>query len=167
MTMTLWRFSLLCGVLLTVLATAARAEDKADDFLTKDGMLKEALMIKDVQGGFAGFTGKAWTIQPNGEWTLANVFNEKLTVDQKGTLTKEQLATLAEELAKYNLSSLETKSEGKAMANPHNVLIKWGKREVTLTLGAGEALPKPDKSAVPGRYAGIAAAVADLCKAKK
>src|SRR5262245_48111540 len=69
------------------LAFAARADDKPEDFLTKDGTLKEALQVKDVQGGFAGFTGKAWTVQPGGEWTISKVMNEKMEVEQKGTLT--------------------------------------------------------------------------------
>ena len=106
------------------------AADKADDYL-KDGKLKQTLEVNDVQGGFAGFTGKQWVVEPSGEWRISSVFNKRLTVEKKGTLTKEQMASLAKDLAKYNLSGLAGKTEGKVMVNPHVVTIKFGKDEAT------------------------------------
>ena len=77
-------------------AGPAAAESKPEDYLTKDGKLKETLEIRDLQGGFAGFTGHAWIVEKDGSWKSARVGpNDKLDVEAKGTLSKEQLADLA------------------------------------------------------------------------
>jgi hypothetical protein len=150
--------------LLAALGALASAAD-AGDYLTKDGTLKEPLEIKDVQGGVVGFTGKAWAIESSGDWKLFKVVGEKTEVEQKGTLSKDQLAALAKELARDDLAGLLGKTEGKPTVNPHVVTIKWAKKEAILNLGPGEVLPKPDATTVPGRFAGIVPAVADLAKA--
>ena len=157
--MTLGKWLLLTGALFA----ASGADDKLDEYLTKDGKLTRALEVRDVQGGFAGFTGRVWTVDPAGRWTTGRVFNQKIDVEKKGELTKEQLAALAKELARHDLANL--KSEGKPTTNPHVVTIKFGDREATLNLGAGQPLPKPDpKGGAAGRYAGIVKAVEALLK---
>jgi hypothetical protein len=152
--------------LLAALVGFATAADPSD-YLTKDGTLKDPLEVKDVQGGFAGFNGKAWVIETSGDWKLLKVVGEKTDVEAKGTLTKEQLAALAKEFAKYDLMGLLGKTEGKPMTNPRVVTVKSGKKDATLNLPAGGPLPKPEADSVPGRFSGIAAAVADLAKAPK
>ena len=134
---------------------------RADD--TKPA-LKETLRIKDVQAGFAGFTGKQWTIEPNGEWTIATVFNRQLTEKAKGKLSAEQLAGLGKELAKYRIDGLT--SSGKPTTNQHEVTVSLGKKSATLILKPGEALPKPDADSIEGRYAGIALFVKELLEKK-
>jgi hypothetical protein len=142
---------------LLVCALSSRGDD------TK-ATLKETLTIKDVQGGFAGFTGDQWTVEPSGKWSIATVFNERLTEKAKGMLTREQMTGLVKELEKYQLASLRNK--GEEGTNPHVVTIRHGKKEVHLILPTGDALPKPDATSIEGRYAGIAAAVQRLLKAK-
>ncbi len=153
--------SLALGLLAAAWAVAA----DAGDYLTQDGKLKETLDLTDVQGGFAGFTGKGYVVEPSGEWKLLKVFNDKKDVEAKGTLSKEQLAALAKELAAYDLAGLADTKAGKAGANPHVVTVHWGKKETVVTLNASDPLPRPDKTSVGGRVAGVAAAVADLAKA--
>jgi hypothetical protein len=150
---------------LLALALALRAADKPEDYLTKDGELKERIEVIDVQGGFAGFTGNAWTIEPSGKWTTARVFNQKRDMEKSGELTKDQLAKLAKELAAHEASSL--KAIGKTTTNPHVVTVKWGKSEAAFTLAPGGALPKPGTDSVEARYAGIAKAVKDIIAEKK
>ena len=161
---------LLSACLLMVLAPGAPADDKPANYL-QDGKLAHTLEIRDVQGGFAGFTGRLWTVEPSGRWTLSRVMNQKAEVEKKGELTKEELATLAKELARHDLARLTSKAPGRPMANPHVVSIKFGKLDVSLTLGAGVPLPKPDpenpKATIEGRYAGIANAVQQAVKGKK
>jgi hypothetical protein len=127
------------------------------------------LEIKDVQGGFAGFTGQLWVIEPSGQWSRSRVFNEKIEVEQKGMLSKDELAKLARALARYDPATL--KSTGKVGVNPHVVTIKYGPNEASLTLGAGAPLPKVDpkndKPSLPERYSGIVTAVMELVKEKK
>jgi hypothetical protein len=150
---------------LGLFAAGASAEEKANNSL-KDGQLTQTLVIKDVQGGFAGFTGEQWTVEPSGAWKHYRVFNEKLELLKEGRLTKEQLAHLAAALAKYDLMTLKNLDEGKRMANPHVVTISYGKHEATLVLRAGAPLPKPDPKSLPGRYAGIIQEVQSLTKGK-
>ncbi len=141
------------------------ARGKAEPYLTPDGKLRQVLEIRDVQGGFAGFTGKNWRITPDGEWTRARVFNQKLDIEAKGKLPRDKLAALAKDLAQYDLDGL--KNFGKVGVNPHVVTIKWGNHQPALTLGAGQPLPKPALDSVPGRFSGIVAAVLGLVETKK
>jgi hypothetical protein len=162
---------LLALSLLAVAALSAAAGEQAADYLTKDGKLRQKLEVRDVQGGFAGFTGKQWTVEPDGKWTVHRVLNKPVELEGKGELTKEQLAALTAELARYGLKGLPGKKVGRPMANPHVVTITYGKQASTLTLGAGQMLPKvdPDKprATVEGRYAGIVRAVSKLLLVKK
>src|SRR5262245_29680685 len=123
-----------CAVCAALLA----AEGDVAAYL-KDGKLTHTLEIRDVQGGVAGFTGTSFRVEPDGAWTTAQVMNQKASNEKKGTLTMDQVATLAKALAKYD--TLNLKSAGKPMTNPHVVTIKFGKVEGTLNLPAGAPLP--------------------------
>jgi hypothetical protein len=158
--------NVLLPVLLLVFgALAASAAGKPGDYLTRDGKLKEKLVLTDLQGGFAGFNGPKITIEPSGKWTRAKLVARRETVEKTGVLSKDQLATLAKELARYDLRALKSHKESRG-ANPHVVTLTFGKKEVRLTLKTGAALPKPGKT-VPGRFGGIATAVEKLIAPKK
>jgi hypothetical protein len=138
----------------------------AKDDYTRNDRLSDTLEIVDVQGGFAGFTGTFWKVEPSGKWTSGSVFRQKHEVKQTGQLNKEQVSNLAKQLTKYDLKTLKS-MKGRPMANPHVVTIKFGKQEVSLTLNTGDPLPSPDATSVPGSYAGIVEAAKQLLKAKK
>src|SRR5262249_48891419 len=56
------------AIALTVLcavALAARGDSTPGDYVA-DGQLKHAIVIRDVQGGFAGLTGRMWKIDTDG-----------------------------------------------------------------------------------------------------
>src|SRR5262245_30621019 len=152
-------------VLALLAAVPCPGQDKTADYLTAGGQLKQPLHIRDVQGGFAGFTGTAWRIEADGQWSVARVFNKKEEVQGQGKLTPAQLVGLAKELAKYDLANLKT--EGKASVNPHVVTITWGRQEFVLTLMAGQALPGAGTDSLPGRYSGVASAVREMLKKKE
>jgi hypothetical protein len=137
----------------------------ASDYLTKEGKLTEKLVVKDVQGGFVGFTGKQYTIDPDGSWDESTVKGIRLRTIRSGTLTKTQLAKLAEALKKYDVSTL--KNEGKPMANPRVIGVTYGKTTAELNLPGGAKPPKPDTREVAGRFAGILTAVRATIPAKK
>lgn len=149
-------------VLLGLGVLSLQADSTPEDYLTKDGKLKSAIEIRDVQGGFAGFTGTQYAIQADGKWTISRVFNRKLTEQKNGTLKAEELKTIAQALAKYDLKNL--KSMGRAMANPHVVTITFGKQKAELTLKAGQPLPGADPATIPGRYSGVVGVVKKLIK---
>src|SRR5438046_2571658 len=107
----------LTALLAVVLAVLAHAEDKPEDYLTKEGRLTQTLEVIDVQGGFAGFTGNAWVVEPNGKWVHYRVMNQKRDVLAKGELNKEQLAALAKELTRNEAATLPSKDLSKGGAN--------------------------------------------------
>ena len=157
----------LTAVLTLALAVLAHAEGKPEDYLTKEGRLTQTLEVIDVQGGFAGFTGNAWVVETDGKWAHYRVMNQKRDVLAKGELNKEELAALAKVLTRNEAANLPSKDLSKGGANPHPVTVKYGKKEGTLTLPAGEPLPKPDAQKFEGRYAGIVAAVRTISEGKK
>jgi hypothetical protein len=147
---------------LVVSGSSASAGKDAGDYLTEGGQLKEVLEVKDVQGGFAGFTGSLWKVEKDGQWKKFQVLNQKLSEKEMGKLSKDQLSQLAKELAKYNLLGLA--KEGKQIVNPHVVTIQFGKHKAELT-AMGGTIPKTDPATVGGRYAGILETVKTTLKA--
>jgi hypothetical protein len=142
-------------VVLLLLASLSYADDK----------LREKLVVKELQGGFAGLTGKQWTIDKDGKWQEANVVRQKATLVRKGTLGKKELASLVSELKKYDPATL--KSEGKAETNPKVIGVSYGKTSADLTLKPAAELPKPNARTIAGRFAGILAAVKAAIPAEK
>jgi len=153
------------SVLLTTLFTffVVAATIHADDYLTKDGKLTHALKITQLQGGFAGFTGFEYAIEPDGSWTMSSVFKQKATVKEKGKLTAKQLASLADVLAKNQLDKLPEKTGKQAGANPFTLAITFGK---TKTNYVGQTAPKLDgNNPTPeSRTAAIYSEVVDMIK---
>jgi hypothetical protein len=140
-----------------------------DEYLTQTGDLAQTLEVRDLQGGFAGFTGHLYRVEPSGRWTMARVFNEKTTVEHQGKLTKKQLAALAKELAKYDLLGLPPK-EGKPTVNPRVVKIKFGDHQSELLWKPNQPLPNPDqdkKTSVVVRFSGILQAVKAALEKKR
>jgi len=140
----------LLAALLAAVALPARAFDD------KEHKLKDTLKVRDLQGGFAGLTGKQYTIQPSGKWAEYSIRGNNATPTRNGALSKKDLAKLAAEVAKYDPGTL--KSTGKAKVNPHVITVTYGKTTAKLTTAGGE-MPKPDTDSLEGRFAGILAAV--------
>ena len=118
-----------------------------DKFLTREGKLSATLTLKDVQGGFAGFTGLIWTVRPDGSWDRKRFINRTMRkADQQGTLTAKQLQSLADVLAHAQVHKLPSKMGKFRGANPHVVTLSWGKHQCAWTLPPGSPVPKyPDQ----------------------
>jgi hypothetical protein len=144
-------------------AQPAPSGKDASDYLTKDGQLKHALEILDLQGGFAGFTGTLLSVQTDGAWKRSSVLQKKTKLLQEGTLSNQQMRELAGALARYDL--LHLSDTGKSGTNPHNISLTFGKHTCELRLKAGAKLPEPGAH-VAGRFAGIVHTVQKLCQAK-
>lgn len=121
--------------------------------------LESTLEISDLQGGFAGFTGMKWSVEPSGKWSASSVVGRTEKVTKTGELSKKDLHELEKELAKYHLKGLKDSTDPGAKVNPHVVEVKYDKKTAKLTLPAAVKLPKPDDETVPGRYAGLLHAV--------
>ena len=133
---------------------------KAEEYLASDGKLLHPVVLKDAQGGFAGFSGHIWTIEPDGAFRREPFLNRDVRkADLKGTFSAEQLATLSKHLATHDLSGLPEKIGRPIGANPHVFTLTFGRHQSTLTLAAGAPLPTADgqdaKSA-EARFASIA-----------
>ncbi len=128
----------------------------AKDYLRRDGRLTQQLKVVQLQGGFAGFTGVQFTIDPDGSWTSETIFNQKNTAKDKGKLSDKDLAKLGAILEKYELAKLPAKSGKEPGANPHTITFEFGKKKATLV---GQVPPKLDPKdatgAVESRFAGI------------
>lgn len=125
----------------------------ADDYI-KDGKLTQTLKITQLQGGFAGFTGFEYKIEPDGTWTSSSLFNQKQTPKNNGKLSAKELETLASILAKNELDKLPAKSGKAPGANPHTINIEFGKTKASLV---GQMPPKVDANNPTGAESRIAA----------
>jgi hypothetical protein len=150
--------AILAVVVLVLLGGPGPAESKPEDYLSRDGKLKEKLEVWQMWGITRSHTV---VILPSGKWTCTT---ENSLVDtnhtSNGQLSKKQLASLARELARYDLRTLKhhnTNPRGRR----YRVLIRYGKKEVVMVLGDREPLPKSDPRTLPGRFGGIVRASND------
>jgi hypothetical protein len=156
------RLVLCIGVFVLTVATVA-----ADDYLTKDGKLTQKLKITQLQGGFAGFTGFEYTIEPDGTWSSASLFKQKSTPKNNGKLTAKELESLAALLKKNDVEKLPAQSGKRPGANPHTITIEFGKAKASLV---GQMAPKFDAdnpATVDSRFADIYQGVNNLLKNAK
>ena len=125
---------------------ASDDETRLAHYLNADGELRFPVTLRDSQSGFAGETGFLWTIDCDGAWQRQSFINETVRdADQEGQLTKEQLQTLGEALAKADMVGL-TPSTGQTGVNPHIVTVTYGKKQATVILHPGQPLPESDEN---------------------
>jgi len=154
-----------------LLIFAVEAALPRDRYLTKDGKLSATLTLKDVQGGFAGFTGVIWTLHPDGSWGRKRIVGRATRKsDLTGKLTAKQLQQIADVLAHAQVDKLPGRLGKFRGANPHVVTLGWGKRQCAWTLPSGMPIPKyPDqpfgKLTEEDSFARIAQALHKLLKA--
>ncbi len=152
-------------------ACKTQANFPRNKFLAKDGRLSAALKLKDVQGGFAGFTGVIWTLHPDGSWDCKRIVGRATRKpDLTGKLTAKQLQQIADVLAHAQVDKLPGRLGKFRGANPHVVTLGWGKQQCVWTLPPGMPIPKyPDqpfgKLTDEDSFAQIAQALHKLLKA--
>jgi hypothetical protein len=110
--------------------------------MAQERSLSAPLVVKDLQSGFAGETGRVWTISPDGSFTVARQIGLKvLDPDQQGRLTpeqREQLKTLLDHMA---VMALPQQLGGAPQVNARRITLSYGGREAVLNLppGVGDA----------------------------
>ena len=143
----------------------ARAQTKANPYL-KNGRLTQDAEIMVTQSGGVGISGTKIVVKSSGDWSVLEMTIQGNKEIASGTLSKEQTETLAQAFLKYNLAQLPNLNRYN-MANPFNVVVRHGTRQVDLVLPGGSTLPRPDEKTVIGRYAGIVQAMEDAARNKK
>jgi len=151
-------------VFLAFVSASIQAGEPAESYLV-NGKLKARIMVQVVHGGFAGFTGAYYAIEPDGSWTTGRAGPGKPGAPQaKGKLSETQLAELAKCLAQHDLDNLPT--YGKPTVNPMVTKIVYGNKVLQLNPRPGEATAEADK-AIRARYNGIVQTIKALCKEPK
>jgi hypothetical protein len=159
-----WWLGLCATALLAgLLAVPCRASE-VEDYLTKEGKLKEAVTVKIGGKNFLAPPDEVWIIKPSGDWVWEST-------DSKGKLSAKQLAVLAQHLATQDFNSLP-KTQGyqpkDADSGYHYVVIAFGDKECTFYTKSGESpsdyLPRPDdpKAAAWSRFIALELVLADM-----
>jgi hypothetical protein len=177
--------SLAALVLVGMMAGAGHGGDLSTYLGEKEGRkaLKEPLILREEQGGYAGITGTVWTIEPSGQWRVARFSpnkdgTERLSTLRTGTLSPADLESLARTLDAQDLMGLPETTGPKAKVNPHRITLKFGRKTATLegvpprrNLSIAENLHKAAgaiqgaDTAVWERFANVVQAVETACQA--
>ena len=105
------------------------------------------LVLKDVQGGFAGETGRVWTISPDGGYTVARQIGLKvLEPDQQGRLTPEQWAQLKALLDRLAVTA-PLQLGGAPQVNARRITLSYGGQQSVLNLPPTGGDPGASRSA--------------------
>lgn len=143
------------------------AAEKPNRFITQEGKLKEELVLRDAQEGFAGVSGEIVTIEPEGAFTVARFLNEEIRKPhRRGKLRREELERIAIVLASNSFTKLPARIGRDAKINRHIFRLSFGKKESVLVLRPGETLEEAEHA--PGdasaRFIAVATAVNSAVK---
>jgi hypothetical protein len=105
------------------------------------------LVLKDLQGGFAGETGRVWTISPDGGYTVARQIGLKeLEPDQQGRLTPQQWAQLKTLLDRLAVTA-PRQLGGAPQVNARRITLSYGGKQSVLNLPPAGGDPGASRSA--------------------
>jgi hypothetical protein len=159
--------AILSGSLVLSFCFAASAGSDVAVYV-KDGALRTALIVREVQILPTGYVGSEVKIETDGKWTLSQYAGKKAVPKSKGQLPKEFLESLAEQLARYDLVTL--RSYGTAGVNTYVVGVEFGRVNGILALPGNQRLPQPnagDSATLAERYAGIVKAAQDIIQRRR
>jgi hypothetical protein len=126
-------FAILIG-----LGGTALGDSGLDDFMARDGQLRDELQVRDGQHGVVGETGTLWVIEPSGAFTVSRFVNSKVgPTERAGSLTPEQIELVAQSLARQRFGDLPQRIGEGASANPRVISVVFGEDRATLVLPPG------------------------------
>ena len=110
--------------------------DKKED--GKKTSIPFPIVIRDAQGGFAGFSGNQLTIEKGGVWKKQPFLNENLReATAKGKMKEEQFGKLAKILAEYKITQMPKELGAPVGANPRVISVQIGEYHCKMTLPPG------------------------------
>ena len=115
--------------------------------MAQESSLSAPLVLKDLQGGFAGETGRVWTISPDGGYTVARQIGLKeLEPDQQGRLTPQQWAQLTTLLDRLAVTA-PRQLGGAPQVNARRITLSYGGKQSVLNLPPAGGDPGASRSA--------------------
>jgi hypothetical protein len=115
--------------------------------MAQESSLSAPLVLKDVQSGFAGETGRVWTISPDGGYTVARQIGLKeLEPDQQGRLTPQQWAQLKTLLDRLAVTA-PRQLGGAPQVNARRITLSYGGKQSVLNLPPAGGDPGASRSA--------------------
>jgi len=115
--------------------------------MAQESSLSAPLLVKDLQSGFAGETGRVWTISPDGGYTVARQIGLKeLEPDQQGRLTPQQWAQLKTLLDRLAVTA-PRQLGGAPQVNARRITLSYGGKESVLNLPPAGDNPGASRSA--------------------
>jgi hypothetical protein len=116
--------------------------------MAQESSLSAPLVLEDIQGGFAGETGRIWTIAPDGSYTVARQIGLKvLEPDKQGWLTPEQRARLKVSLDRMAAVALPQQLGGGPQVNARRITLSYGGKQSVLSLPPGGGDPSAHSAA--------------------
>ena len=137
--------------------SAAGSAPAGNSYLDDRGQFRTTITLRDSQTGFAGNSGRLWTISPDGSWQHRRFVNRELRpVDQKGKLSPAQIRQVAEALAAADMLRLPQTMGRPPSVNPHRFSLRFGQRTVSyVTRGGGQLPPVADGKLPEQRFAAL------------
>jgi hypothetical protein len=139
-----WCLGLCATALLAGLLALPCCAGEVEDYLTKDGKLKETVTVRIGGKDFLAPPDEVWIIKPSGDWVWEST-------DSKGKLSSKQMGALAQHLATQDFNSLP-KTQGyqpkDADSGYQYIVIAFGKKEAGFYTKSGES--RADYLSKPG-----------------
>jgi hypothetical protein len=134
--------------------------------MAQESSLPVPLVLEDIQGGFAGETGRIWTLAPDGSYTVARQIGLKvLEPDKQGRLTPAQLAQLKALWDRMAAMALPQQLGGGPQANARRITLSYGGKRSVLNLPPGGGVPRAPHSAAGDDPTGLMLELVDDLKA--
>ncbi len=137
------------GVMVVVGMMAIAAATSATHAFAGDKPLKNPLVLRLSQTGFAGVTGTEYTLMPNGDYEIRTFVNDQFgdTV-QTGQLQPETLFPISQEFTAADMKALPSRTIGYEGVNPSTVEITYEGNTAAAIMPPGYAFGEacPDKS---------------------
>ena len=164
------------GICVVVLVCQTTLDgNELSKFLTPGGKLRAPLVFRDAQQGFVGVSGKVWTIEAGGHFSIARFLNEKTDPPYwEGDLTPLDIERVAKVLSASKFLELPDSFGRESKVNAHLLTLTFGKKKSELVLQAGETVteetapPAGDPQAIAWRnFISVVRAIQALAKDRK
>jgi hypothetical protein len=125
------------------------------------------LVLKDSHGGVMGNSGRIWTIEADGRWSLARFTKNGGQPEEvgppirEGRLTPPQLAELGRVIDEKKLAGLGEWVNEPQRENPHHVTIWLGDKPASMALGRTVKIERavPEGRGDAGRFLTVVQAI--------